>query len=157
MSRAKITAATTPLYLFDKTGERKEFRMSPLVDKDIAEIDEWLQARVIENACNAAANLSPEDAKEIKQIAVQESVTISFLSAQGAKILATVPGMARIAWQSLHKNHPEISVDELAMMLLNPKNVNNLNERFTRLNTGRKKRNPPKPGNSRATRTAEQE
>lgn len=129
--RQAATAAAAPLKFADGTV----YQMSPLTDKDIAELDAWVQSRIIEMA---RASLS-KDATQIERdetlrIAMQTAVNVTWLSGQGAKILATVPGWTRLVWQAIKKNHPGVTEADVSAHMFSAENVREVNRVFTEQN-----------------------
>jgi hypothetical protein len=140
---ASMTAAPAPLEFADGT----KYRISPLTDKDIEELDMWVQSRVIENARNSITpNMSVAERAETLEIAMKLSLSVSFTSDIGAKMIATVPGMTRLVWQSIRKNHPEVTESELRKHMLNEDNIREANIKFSKVNNSPRKgqRQPPK-------------
>lgn len=132
--RRRATAASDPLVLGDR-----EFQMSPLTDKDIAELDSWIQSRCIEIARNS---LPPDASQELRnetiQSAIEVAMSMTWLSGRGAKILATVQGMTRLVWVSIRKNHPDVTPAQLQAYMLDPENIQKANLAFSRLNSAGK-------------------
>jgi len=112
-----------------------ELLMSPMSDKDISEIDNWLRATYLANA-RASLNGETNQALRNETIAVasKEAMTISLFSEHGKRMLGTVDGMARLLWQSVHRNHPTVTYEELRAQLFDPSNLNAVNEAFNKAN-----------------------
>lgn len=143
---ARVTAAATPLVMND--GTRLQF--SPLTDRDIDEIDEWLQARVIDNAQRSLGpSLSQAERDEVLSAAARESLTISMVSPIGARMLATIAGMTRLLWQSVKRNHPEVTEDDLRRHMSNPDNIHRVNTAFAKTNTSPAQKKSAGPVNPR--------
>jgi hypothetical protein len=131
----RVTGAATPVKLTNGK-EILEFMFSPLSDKDIDEIDEWLQARVIEIARESLkSNSSQRDRDETINAAIRLSVEVSLLSPAGARMISTVAGMTRLCWQSARKCHPDLSEAKLRSFLINPANIDVVNKAFARVNS----------------------
>lgn len=141
--RQAATAASAPLTFADGTT----YQMSPLSDKDIAELDAWVQSRII---CMARESL-PEGATqserdETLRVAMQTASSITWMSGQGAKLLATVPGWTRLVWQTIKRNHPDVTEEELSEHMFSPENIREVNRVFTEQNVVKDpaKKNSPK-------------
>lgn len=141
--RQAATAASAPLTFVDGTV----YQMSPLSDKDIAELDAWVQSRII---CMARESL-PVDATKIERdetlsIAIRIASSTTWMSGQGAKLLATVPGWTRLVWQTIKRNHPNVTEEELSEHMFSPENVREVNRVFTEQNVVKNlaKKNSPK-------------
>lgn len=127
--RQRATAASETI-----TIGGREFQMSPLTDKDIAELDSFVQQRSIQIARDSVAGQSDEIRRETIAIAIECALGLTWMAGRGAKILATVPGMARLLWQSVKRNHPEITVDELQELMLERNNIETVTDTFKKLN-----------------------
>ena len=109
MSNSQLTNAPTEL-----TIGGKKFLMSALTDKDMAELDEFAQAKLIDNARRSL----PDDCSDkiynrMMALAMRESLGISYARPPGSKIFSTTYGLARLAWQGVKRNQPDITVDEI--------------------------------------------
>ena len=137
---AKMTAAPAPLKFVDGST----YQMSPLTDKDIAELDEWVRARHIQIAVESTKDMADEDKAELRQVALLQAGELSWMSGTGARLMATVDGMTRLVWQSCKKNHPELTEAALREKIFDPRNVDEANKMFEHLNlpaeSGDKKR-----------------
>jgi hypothetical protein len=142
----RVTAAPAVLKFKTPEGKILELQFSPLSDMDSDEIDEWLQARLIENTRRSVEHLSQAVREEMIQLAMKTSLEVTFLSLRGVKMLATLPGMVRVCWQSIRKRHPEVTEAELRSYLLHPENMDALNTVFEKVNDVPKR----KPSKNRA-------
>ena len=129
MDRATATAAPTTITLGGK-----ELKMSPLTDKEIGILDRWVRARHIQVARESLEGLSEEDKEMTMSIALQQASAMTFMSGPGAAVISTIDGWAQIMWCGIHKNHPEITPDELKGMLLDPVNLKTERIEWERLN-----------------------
>ena len=129
--RQAATAAAAPLQFSDGTV----YQMSPLSDKDIAELDAWVQSRVIQMARASLLKDAPQSERdETLRIAMQTASSITWLSGQGAQILATVPGWTRLVWQAIKRNHPDVTEEELSAQMFSAENIREVNRVFTEQN-----------------------
>jgi len=128
---ARMSAAATPITFADGVT----YLFAPLTDRQIDQIDEWLQAHVIDVA---RASLSPEDTPEERDetltIAMREARKLSLMTTDGIRLLATIPGMTFLCWLSLRREHPEVSQDELRTRLMDPANLERVNGAFLKVN-----------------------
>lgn len=137
----RVTAA--PAILKFKDGTTYEF--SPLTDRDMEELDEWLAARVVENARNSLTpGMTPQEREETLSIAMRVSLEITFLSKTGAKMLSSLDGMVRLCYQSVRKRHPNVTPSQLREQLMKPENLEEINRLFEKVNAVP----PPSPKNS---------
>lgn len=127
---AKITGASHDITFADGTT----YRMAPLTDRDISELDNWVRSRHIQIAIDAGKDLSDEDRMELKEVAMMQAATLSWMSGMGARLMATVDGMARLCWQGIKTNHPLVSLEDLRAKMFDPVNVDEANRVFEKLN-----------------------
>ena len=123
MDRATLTAAPVTLTL-----NGVEYRMSPLTDADMGELERWIQRQVLEVARESLPPLpDPGDShaylvcknerEMIIRMAIEESCRASLDSAMGMNLLSSLQGLARIYWMQLRKHHPQITVSEVYGLL----------------------------------------
>jgi hypothetical protein len=94
--RAELTAAARPLNFPDGGS----YLMSPPTDKDISEVDHWVQQRFID-----VGNRPGVDYGKL----VAEAMTLSWMSPLGAKMMATIDGLAFICYVLCRHNHPDVT------------------------------------------------
>ena len=126
-----ITAAPTPLVLGGT-----QYLMSPLTDRDIAQLDEWIRTRLLQTVRQSLKDqdVDDDDYEREMRIAQKSALSLTWLSGEGAKILGTVDGMSRLVLQSVGRNHPELDLESIRKMLLDPSNMNEVNDAFRRVN-----------------------
>lgn len=130
----RVTGAATPVKLTNGE-ETLEFQFSPLSDKDIDEIDEWLQSRAIDLArASLHDGLTQRERDETMNAAQRLAMEVSMLSPSGAKMLSTVAGLTRLCWQSARKNHKDLTESKLRSFMLHPANIDAVNEAFHKVN-----------------------
>jgi hypothetical protein len=114
--RAQITAATAEIKI-----DGKMYQMSPLSDKDIAELDNWIRVRVVRLA---RASLTGEETKqereEVLGVAFKYASSLTWLD-KGAEEMTTLEGVARVLKQTLKKHHPEITAEYLGACIVDGK------------------------------------
>lgn len=116
MSLSKLTAASLPIVIGGKT-----YQASPLSDKDLAELDNWVRADFIRTARQSLTpGMTSAERDETLSIAMREAQGLCAFRGTGAKQLATLPGMIRLVWQSIKRNHPTTTEEELSALLLTP-------------------------------------
>jgi len=129
-TRAEATAAPGEVTIGDKT-----YRMSPLTDRDIGELDNWIQAKSL----RIARESIPKDAStdEYNRMITAAMVGIQSLtmsSTRGAAVMASVDGLARALWQGIHPHHPDVTVDDVASALYTAKDIGSAAFDFKRVN-----------------------
>lgn len=121
--------------------------MSPLDDMDMAELDEWVRARYIANARKSVEDESPigsEVWRAVMKLAMDEAMGLTWSSSPGSSLIATVDGMARLAWQGAKKNDPTLDYVMLRKVMFDPRNIFILREKFAKANAM-----PPQAGGKR--------
>lgn len=126
-----VTAASLPLTFEDGT----KYQFSPLTDKDIDEIDEWMRQKVLQSArMMLEPGMSQRERDEILGAAMRTASETSMLSPSGHRMISTLHGMVRVCWQSVKKLHPDVTEDELRKQLVNARNMQSLNDLFDQAN-----------------------
>jgi len=147
MTTGRVSASPTVL----RFNDGKDYFFHPLTDKEYDTIDEWLQTRYVTNCIRSLPKgLSQDKENSIINSAIKESLKLSFLTPSGAEMLATVTGMTFIAWLSLRKSHPELSVEDVGSLLLTGRNLALVNQAFRKVNAVPE--NPTKASTRKAKR-----
>jgi hypothetical protein len=118
--------------------------MAPLTDADIAELDHWLQARIIRLARDSLPTDATEEDKRLTlEVALNQAAGMTWFSPTGARLMATVDGMARLTWQGIKTHHPDVTPDQIRALLLDPANIDEARVAFEQLNlpSGQSKKN----------------
>ncbi len=130
MSLKHLTATPVEFIIDDVT-----YKMSPLTDRDIAELDEWVQSRFIRAARESLDETTPADIWErTMRLAMREALTLSWMRPPASAIFQSIDGLARLAWQSMKRNHPDLSVQNIRHLLFDPQNIDKVQEAFQRAN-----------------------
>lgn len=136
MSDSTLASARRPIR-FGNT----EYLASPLTDRDIAELDEWIQEHYIDLARRSLRSSTSEADRELTmRVAMREALTLTWLSGQGARIIGTIDGLTRLLWQMVQHNHPNVTPAQLRAHLTDPRtlqeNISRINDTFEKLNVG---------------------
>jgi hypothetical protein len=127
---ADVTSSPRPIRLGGK-----EYLMSPLSDRDIEELDQWLKSKVIQMAIDAIPqNASDQICRSVLDSANRVAMEISWMSPEGARQMRTLDGMARLFWQSIKINHPEMSHIDVRKCLVDARVVDEALSAFDDLN-----------------------
>ena len=128
---AKLTAAASKIDFADGTS----YLMSPLTDRDISELDEWLQVRYIQLAVSSLGpKATLEERNEVRLQAAEAASSLTWLSGRGASVMASIDGVTRMLWQSIKREHPTVTEQELRKHMYAPENIAAVRDRFERLN-----------------------
>lgn len=129
-------------------GPGLDLSISPLTDKDIVELDRWIQKRYVENAYEGLRDILPkEDLALALQNITLASLGVSWTSRAGLMILSTVEGMVQLVYQSAKSNHPNLDKSQLQSAMLKPENIDKANVAFVQANPSaqpKKKRRSPR-------------
>lgn len=118
----------------------KSYRMSPLTRRDIEELDNYVRATVMTTArASLPQDASEEQKKLTEETALRTAMSMSWMTGEGARLMSSLTGWSRILWQGLRYNHPELTPDSIAALLLDPTNLEQAQKRWHLLNIG-----PPK-------------
>lgn len=117
---ADITGASFPLKLGEKT-----YQLSPLLDIDIEELNNWLRSTFIDMARSSIpANASKAVREETLAVAMREARRLSWVEGYGAELMSSgLDGITRVIFQSIKKNHPDLKFEDLRSELMNPDNL----------------------------------
>ena len=116
-----VTAASYPLTLNGIT-----YSLSPLTDRDIEEVNNWLRASVINMARDSlTSDMSKDERSEILGVAMKEARSLSWMHGEGSKIITqSIDGVSRVMYQGVVKNHPNVTfADFLSNMYKDPSGV----------------------------------
>lgn len=136
-TETQITGGSCPMII-----SGREYQASPLTDLDSAELNEYVQFKIIDLAKNYirknVKNLSPLERKEIRQSAIDASIGLSWIDSEAGKVLYTVEGTARLAWQMLVDKKKPIFEEFLNIFKFDEdkitENMEEVDRVFTRLN-----------------------
>lgn len=134
----QITGARQPITLIEEIKDDSgkvvrefyhEFLMSPMTDKDLSELDLWLQSRYLNQTLESST--SPDSRKAIRKYAS----TLSAWSGEGLSMMQCEDGAARMLWQAIHRNNASVSYESLRRLMQSDKNKLQFNEVFNELNS----------------------
>lgn len=121
-----------------------EYSMSPLTDRDRAELDNWVRSEYLATAKIAAGEPDGEHYDAVMRIALQEAPSMTWIRHPGSKIVATTRGIARLAWQGIKHNHPKVSHDDLIALMSTVVAIKEFREKYGIVNDVEQK--PPAQG-----------
>lgn len=120
-------------------GDRA-YKMSPLSDRDTAELDEWVASALLVRAFAASRQLDGAGRSELIGHALREAACISYSDPTGWKIVYTPAGLARLFWQGIKRNHPATTYEEIKQALaVEPGQIREVMTQFKRANEAPKK------------------
>ncbi len=130
MSNNALTGGSIPIRLNGTL-----YNVSPLDDKDTSELDQYVRFIHMETATAAAEKADVRVAQMIVAAAVGQASALSFMSPQGAAIIKSVDGIARILWHGLKHNHPDLTHEQVRALMFNShENRKEANRVFEELN-----------------------
>lgn len=92
----------------------RDYRFSPLTLEDIEELDNWVRSQYMRRVLGAIPKDADRADKELAMtIAQRTCVNLTWLSGQGAVMIASHAGAVKIAQLALAKRHPELTEDAL--------------------------------------------
>lgn len=125
MNRATATAAPTTVELGGKN-----YRLTPLRDRDWGEFEKWLQDRHYAAARRNLQGLNAEAQRDLMRHAHDRATAIVFTDNESAKMMGTYEGACFITYLSLRHEHPEITEDEVADLLFDPEALSRAMDRL---------------------------
>ena len=119
------------------TLDGKQYLLAALGDRDITELDLYVRSVYINNVRKSfTSDMSDNDKNREMDQAQLSAATLSAFSGTGAQILGSFNGVARLAWQSIKRNHPDIALDDFTSKLfdssINPTNASDNLDGFNR-------------------------
>ena len=138
----RLNKAAVPLVLFLPSSEggepiETEFLMTALSDRDMTELDEWVRSRYIDMARKSLpSDATQEQREETMRLAMDRAIGLTFMSGIGARMMATIEGVARLTWQSLRARQPNLTYEQVKAYMFSKENVKCANERWKELNLG---------------------
>lgn len=104
----QVTAAAHPVVIGGVT-----YMFAPLTDRDSDEIDNWLRGEYIRGArASLDENTPAQEREEILRIAIRDASRLSYMTGEGARMIASFRGIFRVIWQGLRREQPNLSFDE---------------------------------------------
>ncbi len=109
----QLTCAPYPVVLGEKT-----FQMSPLTDRDIDSLSNWIRSELIATARLALSDdMTPFERNEILEAAIAKARSVSFGEPSSAPYFKSVDGVARVIFQGVRKNHPKLTFEDFKPLL----------------------------------------
>ena len=131
-----LAAASFPIQL---AGE--EYHLSPLSERDIEELDHWMQADLIRIARSGLTDdMTPAEREEVLGAAIREASRVQWFSADGARRMRSADGIARVLWQGLRKRHPELTYKRVRELVVDAKTIQYAMTVFRKVNDLEKKK-----------------
>jgi hypothetical protein len=124
-----LAAASYPIKLNDVI-----YNVAPLDDVDIVELDNYVRQVHIETAATSAVNLPAAVQDRILSIAVKQASGLSAMSPEGAMILRNTAGVARMLWQGIKRNHPDVTYEKIRSLITSKESIAEANRVFHELN-----------------------
>lgn len=128
---ARVTGASVPVTLGDTT-----YNLRTLSDRDIAELDEWVRSEYIRTSLSGIPDGMTAKVRDAYfGVISSKALGLTWISGEGARMIATLPGVARLFWQSAKANHPTLTYEECRKLIMNADAVRMVNSGFRRANT----------------------
>ncbi len=115
MNRATATAAPSSV-----TIKGTKYFLTPLQDLDFGRFEKWLQDRYLDMARRGCHGLDPAQTTEIMSCAIDRANKMAITDDDSIEIQESFEGSVQLAWLSLRHEQPEITEDEVAILLYSP-------------------------------------
>jgi hypothetical protein len=115
----------------------QDYVMSPLSDEDFGEFENWMRARPIiiaKQNIGAVPNLTEQEKEIILKQAMEISARINMVSTDGLQIMSSLDGAAYMTYLGLRKRHPELTIKQIRVMLMDNRTLEAAMARFEELN-----------------------
>lgn len=110
-------------------------RMRPLEDRDVVELDEWVRQRIMDVAVRSIGGLPERTAALVVDVALKRAAGATWLSGDGARMIATLDGVAMMLWCSMDERDREGKTPaDLRRLFLTPGAVKEVTTAFRRIN-----------------------
>lgn len=120
----QMTAAPYPV-----TVDGRDFRMSPLGDKDFDELTNWVRASVTQMArLSMTDDMDPSERKEMLEAAMALARSLTFGEASTWGYFKNIEGMSRVFFQGLRKCHPALTFKEFQPLVKRQASIDQLVE-----------------------------
>jgi hypothetical protein len=130
-----LTKAARPLFLKNSEGREVQLNMSPMSDRDIEEMNEWIRARFIQNARNSLAGITdPATREETLAIAMRTASRLQFTNGTGAGMVATPEGMTQLVYLCCRERTANLTYEVVRALMFNPLNVESVNHSWREAN-----------------------
>lgn len=141
---AAIASAAPTLVML---GDR-QYQLNPLSGADMGAFERWVQTRYLALVKEQTADLRTEERERLLDNAFARAAAITFSSPQAIQALLTLEGATYALWLGLKRSHPELTLERVRDLLIDPKTIDAAMERFADLNRlpgAEKKTAPPNP------------
>ncbi len=109
----QISAAAHPITLRDV-----EYRIAPLEDHQIDEVNNWLRSRMIKIASESLKGVTDQEQRdEVLGAAIREASKLDFMTGRGFRELVNRNGISQLLWQSLRREHPTVLLENAKQLL----------------------------------------
>lgn len=88
------------------------FNASMLTDRDYSDLSNYIRAKFIAMAYDAAALLKPDQRRELISIAMKEAVYHNWTTDEGQEIIWDEEGLQHVGHQMIRKRHPGVTLDQ---------------------------------------------
>ena len=113
VTRADMSAAPLSLHF-----DGREYRMSPVTDADMGEIERWVQSHILRVARESLDDDTPEsDRRIVIDSAMQKSAMVNLATPDSIMQMNSLQGLTRLYWLGLRKNHPDITIREVEQLM----------------------------------------
>lgn len=124
MSVEDLTNAAIPITLGGK-----DLLVHRLNDRDISDLTEWVRAQFIRTARTSLEGVTDSALrKETLELAMSKAAKMQWMFGEGASMMATPDGLARIIWQAAKQEHPDLSYDYVRSLMMKPGAVDTVRE-----------------------------
>ena len=124
----------------------EQFLMAPLSELDYAELERWLQYRVIHLA---RGSLGPDVDAEMQRVTMEAAINLAsslvWHSAEGLKATRTHEGTVQYLWLALRHNQPNITIARVKSLIADKANKLAMVDAFNLANGFSAKKNEPAP------------
>lgn len=133
ISRASLAAAPAIAVIDDA-----EYKVSPLRDMDLGELDRWVQKKILDTA-----ELSSDD--KTRRLGIEVAAMATWAGKYGYALSLTAEGVARYMLMGIKRNHPHVTLDMVRGWLKDEDKRKELHRAFDLANDIREPETPTDP------------
>lgn len=101
----------------------KKYRLTPLKQRDWGEFERWLKDTYLELAKRNVHGMEDKDRDCLLRHAYDRAAVITFQSSEAIEAMESFDGAVKLVWLSLRTEHSDLTEEDVAKMLLDPKTL----------------------------------
>lgn len=108
----------------------KKYRLTPLKQRDWGEFERWLKDTYLELAKRNVRGMEDKDRDCLLKHAFDRAALITFQSFEALEAMESFDGAVKLVWLSLRTEHVDLTEEDVATILLDPKTLEEAMDRL---------------------------